>query len=163
MRIFEERQFFRQWWLFLILGVVILVIFLQLFRKQAIFSEQEKIILILFALVPGILMSLLIFSMSLNTRIDSSGINVYWKPLKFLNRHYSWEEMSKCYVRTYSPIREYGGWGLRGFGTNQAWNVSGKTGIQIVKKSGKKFLVGTREPEHAKQVITRHFNKKTSK
>lgn len=162
MKIFKERQSFRQWWLFLILGVVILVIFIQLFRKQAIFSEEEKIMLILFALVPGILVSILIFSLSLNTRIDSSGIKVQWKPLSFLKKQYSWNEISQVYVRTYAPIREYGGWGLRGFGVNKAWNVSGNTGIQIKTKSGNKFLVGTREPEQAKQVLTRYSNNQIS-
>ncbi|WP_372918752.1 hypothetical protein [Salegentibacter sp.] len=162
MRIFEERQSFRQWWLFLILGVVILVISIQLFRKQAIFSEQEKIMLIFFALVPGILVSLLIFSMSLNTRIDSTGIKVKWKPLSFFKKQYSWNEISQVYVRTYAPIREYGGWGLRGFGVNKAWNVSGNSGIQIKTKSGKKFLIGTREPEQAKQVLTRYSNNQKS-
>ncbi|HEY9186151.1 MAG TPA: hypothetical protein VIM94_12585 [Salegentibacter sp.] len=163
MRIFKESQSFRQWWAFLIPGAVFLTIFIQLFREQHIFYGDEINFVLLFALTPVVLLTVLIFSLSLNTRIDSSGISVGWSPLKFLHRHYSWNEITQCYVRTYSPLREYGGWGLRAFGKNQAWNVSGKTGIQIVEKSGKKFLIGTRKPNQARQVITRHFNNKTFK
>lgn len=162
MRIFEESQSFSQWWLYLILGIVFITILIQLFREPIILSEKETNMMLLFVVAPVILVSIFIFSLSLNTRIDSSGISVHWKPFKFLNRHYTWKEMTQCYVRIYSPIREYGGWGLRGLGRNQAWNVSGKTGIQIIGKSGKKFLIGTRESDQAKQVITWYFNNKTS-
>ncbi|MGY5850316.1 hypothetical protein [Salegentibacter sp. F14] len=162
MKIFEERQSFNQWWIILLLGVVFLLVLIPVFGAENTFSAQESIIGSVFALALVMLVGLLIFSLRLNTRIDSSGIWVYWKPFTFLHRQYSWQEINQCYVRTYKPIQEYGGWGLRGVGRNKAWNISGNSGIQIVEKSGKKFLIGTQQPEKARQIINRFFNHKTN-
>ena len=68
--------------------------------------------------------------------------------------------MEQCYVRKYSPLREYGGWGVRGsFGKNKAYNVKGNQGIQIELKKGGKVLVGTQRKTEAQQVIDRYFKK----
>lgn len=69
--------------------------------------------------------------------------------------------MEKCYVRTYSPIREYGGWGFRqALGEKgKAYNVKGNKGIQIQLKTGKNILIGTQKEKDAQQVINRNFKK----
>ena len=157
MRIFEESQSFRQWWLFLGLGLVLTGLTVALFREQTDLQELESTGLLLIAIPLVVVISILLFSMKLHTHIDKAGISVRWKPVGILNKHFRWDDMEECYVRTYSPIREYGGWGLRGSSKNRAWNVSGNSGIQIVMKSGKKFLIGTHEPESAKKVISRYF------
>ena len=72
--------------------------------------------------------------------------------------------MEKCYVRIYSPIKEYGGWGYRtslGKKKGSAFNVKGNKGIQIEFKTGKKLLVGTQKESEATQVIHRYFDKKS--
>ena len=57
--------------------------------------------------------------------------------------------MIKSYVRQYSPIIEYGGWGLRFgiFGKGTAFNVSGNKGLQLEFINNKKLLIGTNKPD----------------
>ncbi|NQX76517.1 MAG: hypothetical protein HRT75_02160 [Gilvibacter sp.] len=74
----------------------------------------------------------------------------------------SWDEIESLYVREYSPIGEYGGWGYRlsfSKSTGRAYNVSGNLGIQIELKNGKRVLVGTRKKEEAEAVIN-YYTKK---
>ncbi len=41
-------------------------------------------------------------------------------------------EITNATARTYRPMREFGGWGIRGWGANKAYNMSGDQGIQLV-------------------------------
>jgi hypothetical protein len=52
-------------------------------------------------------------------------------------------------VRSYNPLREFGGWGYRSWGGKKgnAWNISGNQGLQLQFKSGKELLIGTQQPE----------------
>ena len=51
-----------------------------------------------------------------------------------------------AYVRKYSPIAEFGGWGYRiSFNGGPAYNIAGNMGLQIVFVSGKKLLIGTQQ------------------
>jgi hypothetical protein len=56
-------------------------------------------------------------------------------------------ELSKYEIRTYQPIREYGGWGIRYGSSGKAYNISGNTGMQLELKDGTRILLGTQKPE----------------
>ena len=57
--------------------------------------------------------------------------------------------IATSYVRQYSPLLEYGGWGMRIglFGKGKAWNISGDKGLQLEFTNQKKLLIGTNQPE----------------
>ena len=112
--------------------------------------------------IPIFLLAIIILGflvLRLHTRIDSTGIYAKFDPLNLANKKFSWDEIKSCYVRKYSPLTEYGGWGIRGFPKAKAYNVSGNMGIQLVTKAGKKFLIGTNKPEQAQKVIDRYRDK----
>jgi hypothetical protein len=97
--------------------------------------------------------------MQLITRIDHEGISTKFTPLGFSKKFFSWKEMDQCFIRKYKPLMEYGGYGIRGLGKKKAYNVSGNIGIQIVTRDNKSFLIGTRKPEEAREVIKNYQNK----
>lgn len=100
---------------------------------------------------------ILIFILNLETRINSKGISAGFEPLPFFRRNYNWDEIQECYVRTYAPVSEYGGWGIRGFGRAKAYNVSGNKGIHIITKNNERFLIGTEKPDLARRAINKNF------
>lgn len=156
MRIFKEEQAFRQWWILLILGITLIGSSIPLFRnyKNPGLSISD---FIGFGIVLVVL--ILFLTLRLHTKIDSNGIRTRFEPLSFFRKEFKWNEISKCYVRKYAPIREYGGWGIRGSGKSKAYNVSGNIGIQIITKDQKKFLIGTNKSEEAKRVVRRYQDK----
>ncbi|MCB7480915.1 hypothetical protein [Christiangramia sediminis] len=156
MRVFKEEQAFRQWWILLILGITLIGTSFPLFRSYE-NSDLSISGFIGFGLV--LLVLILFLTLRLHTKIDSNGIKTSFEPLTFFRKEYKWNEISKCYVRKYAPIREYGGWGIRGSGKSKAYNVSGNMGIQIITKDQKKFLIGTNKPEEAKRVLERYQDK----
>jgi hypothetical protein len=102
--------------------------------------------------------------MKLSTRIDEEGIQYQFYPFHFSMKKISWDKIEKVAVRTYLPMSEFGGWGLRGgFFFNKckekAVNISGNIGIKLILKSGKKLLIGTQKESEAKSVLETYKSK----
>ena len=147
---FEEEQSFDQIWIWALMGIELLVLLIPL-----ILTAQPWWTLGLGVGVMVLTMSLLA-SFKLYSRIDSSGVHYRMKPFHWKEQTIPWEDIDQIYVRKYSPIVEYGGWGIR-FGRNgRAYNVKGNYGIQVVKKDGKRMLLGTQHPEEASIHLSGH-------
>lgn len=150
---FEENQRFGSWSFLLVL-----VLFPILFRLYSQIKSGDPLLssdnIPLFAgllLIAGIMVFFL--SLQLHTRIDSKGIEVRFAPVHRQWTRYEWDALQAVYVRQYSPLGEYGGWGFRGIGSNKALNVSGSQGIQLVFSDGRKLLIGTQKAEEAERVL----------
>ncbi|MDR1338787.1 MAG: hypothetical protein LBK58_01850, partial [Prevotellaceae bacterium] len=88
--------------------------------------------------------------------INKEGIFVWFHPVQFRKTYFSWEEIERVYIRKYSPVKEYGGWGYRtgsGRKNGKACNIYGNIGLQIVLKNGNKFLIGTNDPDGITEVL----------
>jgi hypothetical protein len=48
---------------------------------------------------------------------------------------------------TYSPLADYGGWGIRGWGKNVALNARGNRGVCLALHDGHRVLIGSQRPE----------------
>ncbi len=173
MKIFKEYQRFDQWWLIALFVFVYLKFgydLLLVYKGETELNTDTSIVLI-FASTVLVLATILIFSLRLKTRIDERGISYQLSPFHLEVKNLPWESLEECSVRKYSPILEYGGWGLRGtirskiFGVGKigkAYNIRGNVGIQIVLKDGTKILIGTQKIEQAKEVIKNYAYKLTN-
>jgi hypothetical protein len=156
MKVFKEEQRFRQVWLMVLLGFSLLVpialITNEYLKENTTLSTNEFV-----GTLIGIIASVLfVFLFKLTTRIDEKGIHYQFFPFHLSMRILLWSEIAKAAVRTYDPIGEYGGWGLR-YSFNKkkgnAVNVSGDIGIQLTLKSGKKLLIGTQKKEAVTSIL----------
>lgn len=160
MRVFKEQQRFTQLWLIVLIIISCIIPFIVLIREyqKDKMSNQELIIsLFLISLASGVL-----FLFQLKTRIDEKGIHYQFFPFHFSFKLITWQEIEKAHLRTYDPIGEYGGWGLKGGALwnkskGKAINVSGDIGIQLELKSGKKLLIGTQKETQANQVLQKYL------
>jgi hypothetical protein len=59
----------------------------------------------------------------------------------------------RAYYRAYSPINEYGGWGIRTGARGKAFNMRGNEGVQLVLRSGQRVLIGSQRPEELAAAI----------
>lgn len=92
-------------------------------------------------------------SLRLDTRLDAAGIHYRLTPLQLKWQHRPWTEVSHAYIRTYDPLTEYGGWGIKGVAANRAYNVAGAEGLQLVLTNGKRLLIGTQHPDEIRYFI----------
>lgn len=159
--LFEESQKFKQWWLWLTLliinGLFLFVFFMQVVGGQELGDKPMSDTGIVIATVLTIFLTLIFISFRLDTQIKKDGIYVRFFPFHFRFKHYPWDSLTKSYVRQYSAITEFGGWGLRLglFGKGKAYNVSGDQGLQLEFKSNKKLLIGTKKAEELTEVLNK--------
>jgi hypothetical protein len=59
-------------------------------------------------------------------------------------------DINRCEVRTYRPIREYGGWGIRYGRNGKAYNVSGDRGVQLEFIKGRTYAL-TKVQDYGKE------------
>lgn len=56
-------------------------------------------------------------------------------------------------TRTYSPLGEYGGWGIRGLSSRRAYSISGNRGVQLELIDGRIVMIGSDKPEALEMAI----------
>jgi hypothetical protein len=96
--------------------------------------------------------------MKLYVEITHNDIRFRFPP--FLNKWKSINkiEIERFEVRTYKPVWEYGGWGIKGNTRNKAYNVKGNIGLQIYLKDSKKVLFGTQHKQAIRLAMERMMN-----
>ena len=150
---FEENQKFTQWWLWTIL-IGITLIPISGFYKQIILGEQfgdkplSNFGLIIFLLLMIVFVAFF-WKMELITNINNEGIKIKFFP--FTNKEIKWEEIEQVKVINYGFV---GGWGVR-FGTKHGtiYNTSGRFGLALELKNGKKFCIGTQNEKELNKLI----------
>lgn len=148
--LFHEEQRFRQTWIWpmvlLPTGLIWYFFVAQviLLRPMGQNPAPNWAVWILFSLF-GLALPWMMFALRMSVMVTHEGLYVRYFP--FLTTRIPIGQIDHCAPRTYSPIGEYGGWGIRGFGRNRAYNVSGNRGVQLVLVSGRRLLVGSQHPE----------------
>ncbi|MEP2772595.1 MAG: hypothetical protein ABJH05_10625 [Fulvivirga sp.] len=162
---FKEEQRFNQWWMWAIIIPVVTGVALLCIHKLNEWLTVEdripdgmavewRILIIIFALILTLAIAFGIFKAKLETQIKDNAIKYRFRPFIFKWRKIKPEDIKDWQVRTYSPIAEYGGWGVRfTFGNSRAVNVKGNKGLQLHLISGKKLLIGTQKPKEIELVM----------
>lgn len=156
--LFSETQRFRQWWIWVLMFIPFAVVFWLIYCAINVPDDRglppfEMGLII----VVSILAVLLFYIIRMDTYITEKGIGVRFYPFHLKFRFYIWSDIDQYFIRKYSPIGEYGGWGIRwGFGgRGRAFNVSGNQGLQLVFRDGKKLLIGTNQPAAMEEAINK--------
>ncbi len=164
---FHEEQQFRQPWVWVLLlvitvcvaGMFIHGIYTQLYLGQPWgdrpMSNNALIISATISILITAGLALLFYKLKLITKVDADGIHIRFVPLT--SKTIPFETITSCKVRTYRPIREYGGWGIRFSRKGRAYNVSGDRGVQLEFSKGMPLLIGSQKPEELSDVINRYI------
>jgi len=153
--IFREVQTFGptlRWLLVVLMAVSVVIFAIGLWETITDPKTTNKFVptlLSIIAMAIPIAVTILFFILKLETEIRSDGLYVRFYPMHIRFRKFTRKELAEHYCRTYKPIREYGGWGIRcSFtGKGKAYNVSGNKGVQLVLTNGKKLLIGSKKPD----------------
>jgi len=159
MILFEETQRFRQWWLWAIFSFVTGMTVYQFYGLMDMdVSFADNITAhpeMFFGVILNVLLLVLFYFARLETKINNEGIHFRFFPFHLKFQLYPWENVVAKSVITYSPLMDYGGWGIRGIGRNKAFNVSGNKGLQLVLDNGDQRLIGTQKPEELQNLLNK--------
>ena len=155
---FSETQYFRQKWLWAI------IIFFPAFSLYGIYEQiimgnpiGDKPIsddgLIWFSFLIGIGLPLLFYNIRLKTRVSQKGLHYQFFPVHLKERTIDFIDIESFKARKYSPLKEFGGWGIRFGFEGKAYNVSGDEGLQLVLKNERKVLFGSQKAKELEKAM----------
>ena len=153
---FFEEQRFHQWWIWLLV-IVGAVLGWWGFLQQIVLGHPWGMnpgpdwAIILAWLLTGIGLPLFFLYGKLVVTVSGESVEIYFRPLT--RRVIPIDNIARFKARIYSPIGEYGGWGLRGLGKNRAYNISGNRGVELVLKDGRIIMIGSQRAEELAQAI----------
>lgn len=116
-------------------------------------SDQQEAVFILLPVFGIMALAMgLLFNIRLETRIDDIGI--HYKYFPFIN----WKLIEKSKIRqatvkSFSPLTDHGGWGIKGNRTTKAYTILGDTGLSVDLGEKKLILIGTQKPKELSQFI----------
>ncbi len=159
--LFQEEQRFRQRWVWIIILTVSVAsaapsawILIAALKPQD-RSAGTATAALVFPLLLSMLPPLLFYWMRLWVRVEPNNLVVRFRPLLF--KRISLSDIQSCEARSYRPIAEYGGWGIRCSlcGRGWAYNVSGNQGVQLELKNGKRILIGSQHAGELAEAINK--------
>ncbi|GIV27559.1 MAG: hypothetical protein KatS3mg027_1373 [Bacteroidia bacterium] len=157
--LFSEKQRFRQWWIWVVLlglnALLISIISIQIFGEKPSGDDSVSYTELSIITVLMVLFTIFFYIHCLETIVKKDGIYVRFYPIHRKFKYYGWDTINKCYIRKYSPLIEFGGWGIRTGkgGKVTAYNVSGNMGMQLEFTDNNKLLIGTNKPDELAEVL----------
>ena len=97
----------------------------------------------------------LFLAMRLVTEVRGDGLHVRFFPFHLRPLVFRPGELRSWEAVTYSPLWEYGGWGIRYGPKGKAYNVSGNRGVMLTFRDGRRHLVGSQKPEELAAALDR--------
>jgi hypothetical protein len=147
--LFEERQrFVNRVVAFVLLGLLLLATLFAWQDLRAHLPAGRQLTMFL----PVALVAILLF-LELHVTVRDAGVHI--RMLPFANRTIAPAHIARWEARTYRPIREYGGWGVRFGPRGRAYNVSGDRGVELTLDNGKRVLIGSQRSEDLAAAIGR--------
>lgn len=152
--LFEEKQGYQQkglrFFMLLCIGLAVLLLAARFFRPDHVELRQAVFLLTALSAI-----ALFIRSIRLHTIITTTGIYVRYFPFAIRYNYINWSDIKQCSIRQYSPLTEYGGWGIKMLLPENGWSYSfsGTTGLQIIFQDGTKLLIGTNHPDEITLIL----------
>ena len=102
----------------------------------------------------GVLGVCLFYLLELTVTVYVDRIRVRFTPL--YRKSIALRDVRRCQARTYRPLLDYGGWGIRRGRRGWAYTVSGKWGVDLVLADGRSLLIGSQRAEELSAAIRQH-------
>jgi hypothetical protein len=110
----------------------------------------------LLMILVGLLLPAMLFMTRLIIELRDDAIHIQYVP--FMSRSIPYESVVSFEQRTYNPIMEYGGWGIRGFGSGKrAYSMRGNEGVELTLNDGQKVMLGSERPGALAEAMARKF------
>lgn len=148
--LFREVQRFRHWFFWLPVIIATGVVWWQ-FGQQVILGNPQGSEPIpdwlawVLTIVFGIGLPVIAVTVRMVTEVTPGLLTVRFMPLRA--RKIPVREIDDARSREYSPMREFGGWGIKIGADGRAYNAHGTMGVQLTLRDGGRILIGTQRAD----------------
>jgi len=148
----EEQRFRQPWLLVLLMALAIPAVIVAI----DVAARQPALLLPALLLGPGVIAAIaLLFALArLVVDVDRDVITVAFHFL-WPKRQIRIPEVRKAEATKYSPLLDYGGYGVRLGFRGWAWSVSGDEGVLVETNDGSRLMIGSRRPKELEAAIAK--------
>jgi hypothetical protein len=151
--IFKEEQRFTQWWLWVLVGGILLIpiygIVQQIIFNEPFGDNPMSDLGLIITFIVNLIIFVFFWMLELQTTITKDGIAINFLPLA--KKRILWSEVEQAQIVKYSPLIGYGLRIWTPHGT--VYNVRGNRGLSLVLKNGKKYMIGTQRHREVEDII----------
>ncbi len=148
---FHEEQRFG-WWVWALIAVIAVPVLFGVIGTLA--RGANAVIAIIVGPGTVVLVLLLLVLAKLVVDVDERAIHVSFHYL-WPTRNIPLDDVQRAHATEYSPLLDYGGWGVRLSWKGWAYNVGGAEGVLVETKGGKRIMVGSRRAKELESAIAR--------
>ena len=141
--LFEEKQKFNQWWLWVILLSFPIV-------SVGPFDDNE--INVYYVLI-GLAIPLLFYLFELRIKVNANGLHYQFFPFHLKFHTIKMDKIESFKAMEYSPLKEYGGWGIKYGFKGKAYNVSGNKGVKVHLSNKRNILFGSQKYKELEKAL----------
>ncbi|MGD8742748.1 MAG: DUF6141 family protein [Granulosicoccaceae bacterium] len=161
--VFREEQRFTQRWLWILLMLsmfVVLAVFGYGLIEQLVYgkpwgdrpvSDATLVTVSTAVILFTAGMVYLFYTLRLITEVRAEGLYIRFHPLR--SKLIPCSSIKFCAARTYKPLSEYGGWGIKYGRSGWAYNIIGDRGVQLELHNGKRILIGSQRADELLMAI----------
>lgn len=102
-----------------------------------------------FAVAVGFLLA------GLTVHVQEDRIFMHLGKVALVRRRVPYSEIVSLESVQYRPIREFGGWGVRGWGARKAWSARGNRAVALTLEGERLLLIGSDHPRRLEERIRR--------
>ena len=148
---FREEQRF-DWYLTAMFCMPALIVGYGLYRSVWLNQPLLSGALLWPAFAVAVVVAVWFLRLKLVTEVRDNGLHICFVWL-WPERTIPWDQVRSVETRTYRPIRDFGGWGVRWAARGIVYHARGNRGARMVLASGERVLVGSQRPEELARTI----------
>ena len=104
-------------------------------------------------IILGLVAVILVSIGGLTVVIRESEIILHLGLVPLITKTVPFKQIKYLRITKYRPIKDFGGWGLRGLGKQQLWSARGTDGLVLNLIEGSELIVGSDDPNKLKERI----------
>lgn len=155
--LFREEQRFRQIWLWMIVMAPAAFAWWP-FIQQVIGGKPlgqhpapDWLVWVIWLLI-GLGLPFLFGRTSMILEVTGEAVLVRYRP--FTRRTILLADVARAEARTYNAIKDYGGWGIKGWSSaKMVYNVGGNRGVELTLTDGRSVMLGSQRADELAEVI----------
>ncbi len=89
----------------------------------------------------------------LTVRVRRDGLLLHLGSVPLVRRTVPFDEIESLEAVRYHPLRDFGGWGVRGTGKRKAWSARGDRAVALRLAGDRELLVGSDHPQRLEDRI----------
>jgi len=103
--------------------------------------------------IVGLGVAIEVFLGGLTVRVQESRIFLHLGSVPLIRRTVPFSQIRAVESVRYHPLRDFGGWGIRGWGKRKAWTARGDEAVALELEGDRLLLIGSDRPRHLEERI----------